>query len=165
METFIIMPLLPSNWQQVKSIYESGIATGMATFETKAPEWEQWNNSHLPFARLVAVENNKVIGWAALSPVSNRCVYGGVAEVSVYIAPEQRGKGVGKKLLQQLITESEANGIWTLQAGIFAENTASAKLHEYVGFRLVGYREKIGQLGSEWKNTILMERRSTKVGI
>ncbi|PZX60045.1 GNAT family N-acetyltransferase [Hydrotalea sandarakina] len=165
METFIIMPLLPSNWQQVKSIYESGIATGMATFETKAPEWEQWNNSHLPFARLVAVENNKVIGWAALSPVSNRCVYGGVAEVSVYIAPEQRGKGVGKKLLQQLITESEANGIWTLQAGIFAENTASAKLHESVGFRLVGYREKIGQLGSEWKNTILMERRSTKVGI
>lgn len=165
METFIIMPLLPSNWQQVKSIYESGIATGMATFETKAPEWEQWNNSHLPFARLVAMENNKVIGWAALSPVSNRCVYGGVAEVSVYIAPEQRGKGVGKKLLQQLITESEANGIWTLQAGIFAENTASAKLHESVGFRLVGYREKIGQLGSEWKNTILMERRSTKVGI
>jgi len=165
METFIIMPLLPNNWQQVKSIYESGIATGMATFETKAPEWEQWNNSHLPFARLVAIENNKVIGWAALSPVSNRCVYGGVAEVSVYIAPEQRGKGVGKKLLQQLITESEANGIWTLQAGIFAENTASAKLHESVGFRLVGYREKIGQLGTEWKNTILMERRSTKVGI
>ena len=165
METFIIMPLLPNNWQQVKSIYESGIAKGMATFETKAPEWEQWNNSHLPFARLVAVENNKVIGWAALSPVSNRCVYGGVAEVSVYIAPEQRGKGVGKKLLQQLITESEANGIWTLQAGIFAENTPSAKLHESVGFRLVGYREKIGQLGSEWKNTILMERRSTKVGI
>lgn len=165
METFIIMPLLPNNWQQVKSIYESGIATGMATFETKAPEWEQWNNSHLPFARLVAIENNKVIGWAALSPVSNRCVYGGVAEVSVYIAPDQRGKGVGKKLLQQLITESEANGIWTLQAGIFAENTASAKLHESVGFRLVGYREKIGQLGTEWKNTILMERRSTKVGI
>lgn len=165
METFIIMPLLPNNWQQVKSIYESGIATGMATFETKAPEWEQWNNSHLPFARLVAVENNKVIGWAALSPVSNRCVYGGVAEVSVYIAPEQRGKGVGKKLLQQLITESEANGIWTLQAGIFAENTASIKLHESVGFRLVGYREKIGQLGTEWKNTILMERRSRQVGI
>jgi L-amino acid N-acyltransferase YncA len=165
METFIIMPLLPNNWQQVKSIYESGIAKGMATFETKAPEWEQWNNSHLTFARLVAMENNKVIGWAALSPVSNRCVYGGVAEVSVYIAPEQRGKGVGKKLLQQLITESEANGIWTLQAGIFAENTASAKLHESVGFRLVGYREKIGQLGTEWKNNILMERRSTKVGI
>ncbi|MGC8751000.1 N-acetyltransferase family protein [Hydrotalea sp.] len=165
METFIIMPLLPDNWEQVKSIYESGIATGMATFETKAPEWDQWNNSHLPFARLVAMENNKVIGWAALSPVSNRCVYSGVAEVSVYIAPEHRGKGVGKKLLQQLITDSEAHGIWTLQAGIFAENTASAKLHESVGFRLVGYREKIGQLGSMWKNTLLLERRSMQVGI
>ena len=164
METFTIIPLLPDSWPQVKAIYEQGLATGMATFETTAPNWEKWNSSHLSFARLVAVEDGTVIGWAALSPVSNRCVYGGVAEVSVYIATQHRGKGVGKKLLQQLIIDSEANGIWTLQAGIFAENLASAQLHYSVGFRMVGYREKIGKLGNQWRNTLLLERRSTIIG-
>lgn len=154
-----------SHWKQIKQIYESGIATGIATFEVNAPDWEKWHNSHLPFARLIAVENSRVIGWAALSPASNRCVYSGVAEVSVYIASTHRGKGIGKLLLQNLITESEKNGIWTLQSSIFTENVASVKLHEKVGFRIIGYREKIGKIRDNWKDNYILERRSKVVGI
>lgn len=164
MENVQIRQMLPADWQTVKEIYESGLATGRASFETSAPGWEKWDSSHLPFARLVANDQEKVIGWAALSPVSDRCVYGGVAEVSVYVADNHRGKGVGKLLLQQLIIESEANGIWTVQAGIFKDNPASVKMHETAGFRVVGYREKIGKLKGAWKDTLILERRSKIAG-
>ncbi len=153
------------HWEKVKHIYESGIATGIATFETTAPSWEKWNEGHLAFARIIALLNNEIVGWAALSPVSSRCVYGGVAEVSVYVAGNYKGKGIGKLLLQNLITESETNNIWTLQAGIFTDNIASVKLHENVGFRVIGQREKIGQLKGIWKNNYILERRSKIVGI
>lgn len=157
--------MVPEDWHTVNSIYESGIATGIATFETNAPSWEKWNNGHLAFGRLVAIENNEVTGWTALSPVSSRCVYGGVAEVSVYVEDDHKGKGIGKLLLQKLITESESNGIWTLQAGIFTDNVASVKLHEKVGFRVIGHREKIGKLNDIWKDNYILERRSKIVGI
>lgn len=155
-----------SDWPQVQSIYKSGIDTNIATFETTVPTFEAWDKSHLSFCRLVA-ENSQmnVIGWAALSPVSGRCVYGGVAEVSVYLHPDAQGQGLGKLLLEKLIDESEQNGIWTLQAGIFAENKASVKLHTKMGFRQIGYREKIGKLHGVWKDTVLMERRSKVVGV
>jgi phosphinothricin acetyltransferase len=165
MEPVTIRKMETGDWEEVKNIYEAGIATGLATFEVAAPGWEQWDKGHLSFARLVAVYKETVVGWAALSAVSSRCVYGGVAEVSVYISDDHRGKGIGKALLQALITESEANGIWTLQAGIFTDNTASIKLHEGVGFRLIGYREKIGKLKDQWKDNFILERRSKVVGI
>lgn len=165
MEAVTIKPMLQEHWESVKKIYESGIATGIATFETTAPSWEKWNDGHLKFARLVAIENNEVSGWAALSPVSSRCVYGGVAEVSVYVADSHKGKGIGTLLLQDLITKSESNAIWTLQAGIFTDNVASVKLHEKVGFRIIGYREKIGKLKDNWKDNYILERRSKIVGI
>jgi L-amino acid N-acyltransferase YncA len=165
MEAVTIKTMLQEHWEQVKQIYESGIATGIATFETTAPDWEKWNDGHLTFARLVAVENNEVVGWAALSPVSSRCVYGGVAEVSVYVAANHKGKGIGKLLLQNLVIESENNGIWTLQAGIFTDNIVSVKLHEKVGFRVIEYREKIGKLKEAWKDNFILERRSKIVGI
>lgn len=160
-----IISLLPEHWPVVKAIYESGLATGNASFQTSAPSWEEWNSAHLGHSRLVAVDGGIVTGWVALTPVSGRCVYAGVAEVSVYIAPEHSGRGIGTDLLRALITESEQNGIWTLQAGIFPENTASIRLHESAGFRQVGYREKIGKMGERWRDTILLERRSKKVGI
>ena len=165
MEAVIINPMQKEHWENVKQIYESGIATGIATFETTAPSWEKWNDGHLEFARLVAIENNEVAGWAALSPVSSRCVYGGLAEVSVYVADNYKGKGIGKLLLQNLIIESESNGIWTLQAGIFTSNIASVKLHEKAGFRVIGYRERIGKLKDTWKDNFILERRSKIVGI
>lgn len=165
MEAVTIKPMLQQHWEQVKQIYESGIATGVATFETTAPSWEKWNDGHLTFARLVAIENNKIAGWAALSPVSSRCVYGGVAEVSVYVADSSKGQGIGKLLLQNLITESETNNIWTLQAGIFTDNVVSVKLHEKVGFRVIGHRERIGKLHNNWKDNFILERRSKIIGI
>jgi L-amino acid N-acyltransferase YncA len=160
-----IIPLLPEHWSAVKTIYEDGLATGNASFQTSAPSWEEWNAAHLKHSRLVALDGDTILGWAALTPVSGRCVYAGVAEVSVYINANSRGKGVGKTLLQALITESEKNGLWTLQAGIFPENTASVKLHENAGFRTIGIREKIGKMGDRWRDTVQLERRSTKVGI
>jgi phosphinothricin acetyltransferase len=155
----------PSNWEAVKKIYEEGIATGNATFQQSASTWEEWNNSHLQHSRIVAKEDYNVLGWAALTPVSGRRVYAGVAEVSVYVNDKARGKGVGKQLLQKLIKESEANGIWTLQAGIFPENTPSVKIHEACGFRIFGTRERIGKMNGVWRDTILLERRSKMVGI
>lgn len=160
----LLSPLTAAHWPEVQEIYKQGIATGNATFETQAPEWDAWHAGHLAHSRLVATnEAGAVWGWAALSPVSGRCVYGGVAEVSVYVADAARGKGVGRQLLAALVTESEKNGIWTLQAGIFPENVPSIRLHETQGFRVVGRRERIGQLAGAWRDTVLLERRSTVV--
>src|SRR4051812_45724240 len=155
----------PLHWEAVKEIYEEGIATGNATFQQSAPPWEEWNNSHLQHSRIVAKEDNNVLGWAALTPVSGRCVYAGVAEVSVYVNDKARGKGLGKQLLQKLIEESEVNGIWTLQAGLFPENTPSIKIHEACGFRFLGTRERIGKMNGDWRDTLQLERRSKTVGI
>ena len=160
-----ILPLLAGHWPAVRSIYEEGIATGEATFETSAPAWEAWDASHLPFARLVAGEGDDILGWAALSRVSERCVYAGVAETSIYVKASARGRGVGAALLEALIRESEANGIWTLTAGIFPENTASVRLHERTGFRILGVRERIGKMNGRWRDTLLLERRSRVVGV
>lgn len=152
-------------YPQVAAIYLQGIATGVATFQTEATDWEAWDKSHLPNCRIAAFEDRQMSGWVALSLVSSRCVYAGVAEVSIYIAEIFRGKGVGKYLLSNLIQESEAAGLWTLQSGIFSENKASIKLHEQCGFRVIGYREKIGKKEGVWKDNIIMERRSKIAGI
>ena len=161
-----IIPMLEAHWPAVKAIYEAGMATGNATFETQAPAWEAWDQAHLGHSRLVAVNAaGAVLGWAALSPVSSRCVYGGVAEISVYIGAEARGQGVGRQLLQALIADSEAHGIWTLQAGTFEENKASIGLLTQAGFRIIGHRERIGQHHGVWRNTVQMERRSPTVGV
>lgn len=152
-----------SDWQQVRSIYLEGIATGDSTFETDAPSWEKWDDAHLQVARLVMRDGNRILGWAALSPVSKRNVYRGVAELTVNVTESARGQGVGRALLKTLIDESEKNGIWTLQASIFPENTASVKLHLRCGFREVGRRERIGLLNGVWRDTLLFERRSTIV--
>lgn len=152
------------DWAAVEAIYQEGIATRNATFETETPSWEQWDARHLQFARLVVRSEHGVCGWAALTPVSMRRVYAGVAEVSVYVAENARGRGVGKALLEGLIEQSEQHGIWTLQAGIFPENVASIRLHESCGFRVVGRRERIAMLHNVWRDTVLMERRSEVVG-
>lgn len=165
MRAVAIRNMRPSDYESVKAIYENGIKTGMATFETSAPDYKKWNADHLNFGRLVATVDSVIAGWAALSPVSGRCVYGGVAEISVYVAENFRGKGIGKKLLKELITESEINGIWTLQAGIFTENTASLQMHLNSGFRLVGKRERIGKLNDIWKDNFILEKRSAVVGV
>jgi phosphinothricin acetyltransferase len=154
-----------SDWEAVRAIYLAGIATGQATFETEAPDWTIWNNSHLPAPRLVAISNDIPAGWAALGPVSKRSVYAGVAEVSVYVAEQMRGSGVGTLLLKALVKESEENGIWTLQAGIFPENAASISLHHSCGFREVGRRERIAKMKGLWRDTLLFERRSKLVGV
>ena len=159
-----IEPMRDSDWAQVEAIYRSGISTGNATFETETPTWQEWDTRHHRFSRLVARAAANVLGWAALSPVSTRKVYAGVAEVSVYIAESARGHGLGNRLLQALIESSEQNGIWTLQAGIFAENVASIRLHEACKFRVVGRRQRIGCLHGIWRDTVLMELRSSTVG-
>jgi phosphinothricin acetyltransferase len=153
------------DWESVEEIYLEGIASGNATFETKSPGRREWNRSHLPICRLAAKKDTHVVGWAALSPYSSRSAYAGVAEVSIYVASSERGKGVGERLLRALIEESEREGIWTLQAGIFPENTASLSLHKAYGFREVGTRERIGQLNGLWRDVVLLERRSTAVGV
>ena len=160
----------PNDWEQVRSIYLEGIATGHATFEAEAPEWERWDANHLAEPRLVARSGGKVAGWAALSRVSTRRVYSGVAEVSIYIGSPYRGQGIGSVLLAALIDASEKMGIWTLQAGIFPENTVSISLHQKHGFRILGRRVKIGkmtfgELREIWRDVILMERRSALTGI
>jgi L-amino acid N-acyltransferase YncA len=151
----------PEDWEAVRSIYLQGIATGNATFATSAPDWDEWNATHLPFCRLVARSGAELLGWAALSPYSRRQVYAGVAEISIYVAQQARGRGIGTALMAALIAESEQNGIWTLQAGIFPENEASVALHQRFGFRVVGVRERIGRMNGLWRDVILMERRST----
>ncbi len=159
-----IAELRASDWEQVRAIYLEGIATGNATFETDAPDWESWNRNHLWFGRLVARDDRAVAGWAALSSVSSRLVYAGVAEVSVYVAASAQGNGIGRLLLAALIEEAERNGLWTLQAGIFPENIASIVLHKNCGFREVGRRERIGSLRGVWRDVILLERRSRTIG-
>ncbi len=163
--TFAIEKMQESDWDAVRTIYEEGIATGNATFETTVPSWDQWDSSHLKHPRLVFRGEGGVFGWAALTPVSGRCVYSGVAEVSVYVSANRRGKGIGLALLQSLITQSEQAGIWTLQAGILAENGASITVHEKAGFRIVGRRERLGKLNGVWRDVLLLERRSTVVGV
>ncbi|MGJ1193492.1 MULTISPECIES: GNAT family N-acetyltransferase [Bacteroidota] len=153
--------MLPKDWEVVKHIYLQGIATGNATFQKEAPDWEEWDKAHLSFGRIVSFDDTGVItGWAALSPISSRCVYAGVAEVSVYIATAHYGRKIGTGLLEALVVESEYKGIWTLQAGIFPENKSSIRIHEKNGFRVVGYREKIGHMDGIWRDTLLLERRS-----
>ena len=143
-----------SDWEQVRSIYLEGIASGHSTFETDAPSWEKWDDAHLQIARLVMRDGDGILGWAALSPVSKRNVYRGVAELTVNVTESARGQGVGRALLEALISESEKNGIWTLQASIFPENTASVKLHLRCGFREVGRRERIGNSKGVWRDTV-----------
>ncbi len=160
----VISQMTVLDWPHVKAIYLEGIATGHATFETDAPSWQAWDASHLLFARLVARDGQTISGWAALSPVSRRQAYSGVAEVSVYVAASHRNAGVGGASLEALIAESERNGIWTLQAVVFQENAATIALHQRCGFREVGRRERIGKLNGEWRDTVLLERRSALIG-
>lgn len=160
-----IVNIEQAHYAAIAAIYLQGIATGNATFQTSAPGWEEWDQSHLPHSRIALLVNNSIAGWAALTAVSSRCVYVGVAEVSIYVAGEHRGKGYGKLLLNELIQQSEANGIWTLQAGIFPENTGSLQLHESCGFRKIGYREKIGNMNGTWRDNIMLERRSKTTGV
>lgn len=160
-----VMPLAAEHWNAVRAIYLEGINTGDATFEKTAPEWDKWDQSHMHACRLVAVSEGEVVGWAALSPVSGRCVYAGVAEISVYVAERARGRRVGLALLKRLIMESEHEGVWMLQAGIFPENTASIELHKRVGFRVVGTRERLGCMDGRLRDVVLMERRSRTVGL
>ncbi len=149
-----------SDWEQVREIYLEGIRSGHSTFETDAPSWEKWDEGHLQIARIVMRDGETILAWAALSPVSKRHVYRGVAEVTVYVSEKARGQGIGRALLEALIDESEKNGIWTLQASIFPENEASVQLHLRSGFREVGRREKIAMLNGVWRDTLLFERRS-----
>ena len=158
-------PMVATDYEQVAQIYQQGIATGNATFQQDIPTWDDWDESHLKNCRTVGIMDNKIVGWAALTAVSSRCVYAGVAEVSVYVATNYRGLKIGTKLLEYLIEESEASNIWTLQAGIFPENIASIKLHEQLGFRIVGKREKIGKMNGKWRDTLLLERRSVRIGV
>jgi L-amino acid N-acyltransferase YncA len=154
-----------SDWAAVRAIYLEGIATGNATFADSAPEWADWDLGHLRVCRLVARHEKEVLGWAALSPVSSRCVYAGVVEVSVYVAARARGQGIGMMLLSELAVDSERAGLWTLQAGIFPENIASVEIHKRAGFRVVGIRERLGCQGGRWRDVLLMERRSIVVGV
>jgi L-amino acid N-acyltransferase YncA len=160
----VVRKLHPGHWNRVRAIYLEGLATNQASFETTAPDWASWDASHLRHSRLVATRGADVLGWAALSPVSSRRVYAGVAEVSVYVASEARRQGLGRLLLEELVRQSEAAGIWTLQASIFPENVASVELHKACGFRLVGRRERIAQHHGAWRDTVLYERRSRVVG-
>jgi L-amino acid N-acyltransferase YncA len=165
MSKVIIEEMNAKSWDAVRRIYNAGIATKNATFQTEAPEWEAWDQAHRKDCRLIARTNDQITGWAALSNVSGRCVYAGVAEVSVYIDPSFKRMGIGDQLMKQLIAESEKHGIWTLQAGIFPENKASIALHLKNGFKILGIREKIGKMDNIWRDTAMLERRSKVVGI
>lgn len=162
---YIIDTMNPVDWGQVRAIYLEGIVTGNATFETDAPNWEKWDASHLAEGRLVARTGEAVLGWAALSRVSDRCVYAGVAEVSVYVGAKHRGQGIGRALLEALAAASEKDGIWTLQAGVFPENHSSLALCQRCGFREIGRRERLGKMHGVWRDVILLERRSKVTGI
>jgi L-amino acid N-acyltransferase YncA len=160
----MIEPLGDHHWDAVRSIYSQGIATGNATFQQTVPDWKEWDAGHLRGCRLVARAEQEVVGWAALSPVSSRPAYRGVAEVSIYVAEAARACGIGAKLMARLIADSEAEGIWTLQAGIFPENAASIKLHTDAGFRIVGTRSRLGCVNGRWRDVVLLERRSLTIG-
>ena len=158
-EPIVIEPMRPDQWQAVRAIYAEGIASGNGTFETEPPLWEEWDAAHLAEHRLVALRGPHVVGWIAAVPVSGRCVYRGVVEHSVYVAASMRGQGVGRRLLEAFIASTEAGGIWTIQTGIFPENTASLALHGRCGFRTVGVRERIGEHHGQWRDVVLLERR------
>ncbi len=155
-----IATLTKDHYPEVASIYEEGMATGIATFETEVPNWETWNEKFLPVCRFVALISEEVAGWCALSAVSKRQVYKGVAEVTIYVGTKFQKRGIGKQLLTHLVEKSEKAGFWTLQAGIFSENKISIRLHEQCGFRVLGVREKIAQRDGKWFDNVLMERRS-----
>jgi len=159
-----IVEMSPDHWTRVRDIYAEGLAGGEATFETAVPEWSDWDRAHLAEPRLVALAGGRPIGWAALTPVSERPVYAGVAAVGVYVDENHRGAGVGATLLSGLIRRSEDLGVWTLQAAIFPENAASLALHEACGFRRVGVRERLGKLSGRWRDVVLLERRSAVAG-
>jgi L-amino acid N-acyltransferase YncA len=152
--------MVPADWPEVRAIYVAGIATGNATFETEPPEWEAWDQGHLRDLRFVAFDGAKLVGWAAASPVSDRCCYSGLVENSVYVDLDRQGRGIGKRLLKTLVSASEAAGNWTIQTGIFPENTVSMALHQACGFRVIGRRERLGQLAGRWRDVMLLERRS-----
>ena len=149
----------------MRAIYLEGMSTGNSTFEQSAPDWENWDRSHLQSCRLVARSGTEVLGWTALSPASSRRVYAGVAEFSIYVAERARGRGLGAALLKALVEASEREGIWTLQSGIFPENTASLELCRRFGFRIVGTRERIGSMNGRWRDVVLVERRSAVAGV
>ena len=153
-------PMRPEDWPAIRAIYEDGIATGDATFETAAPDWPAWDATHLADHRLVARDHGRVVGWTALAPVSDRCAYAGVAEDSIYVALDAQGRGVGRALLIAVVASAERAGIWTVQTGIFPENQPSVRLHEACGFRVVGVRERLGRLHGRWRDVLLLERRS-----
>jgi L-amino acid N-acyltransferase YncA len=155
-----LQPLRPEDWPAVRAIYQAGIDGGDATFETAAPDWPAWDAAHLAEHRLVARDGGRVVGWAALAPVSDRCAYAGVAEASTYVAPQAQGRGVGRALLHAVVASAEQAGIWTVQTGIFPENQASLRLHQACGFRVVGVRERLGRLHGRWRDVLLLERRS-----
>ena len=159
-----VEPLRAGHWPEVARIYAEGVASRNATFETSVPSWQDWDRAHLAEHRFVAIENGAVLGWAALVPVSDRCVYAGVVENSVYVAETAQGRGVGRALLDALVASTEAAGIWTIQTGVFPENEASVRLHERAGFRVVGRRERLGKLDGVWRDVLLLERRSGVVG-
>jgi L-amino acid N-acyltransferase YncA len=158
-----VRDLRPDDWQEVARIFGEGIATGNATFETEVPSWEAWNASHLADHRFVAERDGRVCGWIAAAPVSSRCCYAGVAELSVYVGENARGQGVGAELLAAMVESSERAGIWTLQTGVFPENAASLALLGRFGFRAVGTQERIGRLNGVWRDVVLLERRSEVV--
>jgi phosphinothricin acetyltransferase len=165
-----LAPLRPEHWTEVRGIYAAGIASGHATFEAEPPSWEEFDAGRLAAHRLVALHGGRVVGWAAASPVSDRCVYAGVVEHSLYVAPEGRGRGVGRLLLDGLVRSTESAGVWTIQSGIFPENRASLALHDRAGFRVVGRRERLGlmthgPLAGTWRDVLLVERRSATVGV
>ena len=162
--TLAIAEMVPDDWPAVRAIYEEGIATGNGTFETTAPSWDEWNAARLPHSRLVA-RGERVLGWAALSAVSRRPCYAGVAEIGIYVAAAARGRGVGRALLEALIVSAEGHGLWTLQGATLAENAASLALQQRCGFRVVGRRERIGKLAGVWRDTVLTERRSLRTGV
>ena len=162
-KVLVVRELRTEDWPSVRAIYEEGIRSGDATFETEAPSWDAWDAAH-PDLRLVSVRDGEVVGWAALSPFSSRCCYRGVGEVSVYISEEARGRGVGRALLERLVDRSEQRGYWTLTAGIFPENEASLRLHGACGFREVGVHERLGESNGVWRDVVWLERRSEAVG-
>lgn len=155
----------PDDWPEVSAIYREGIETGQATFQTDVPTWEDWDRAHLKTCRLVAVSGESILAWAAVSPVSPRPVYSGVVEVSVYVGAANRGQGIGRRILSAVVTEAEADGRWTIQAGIFPENEASVSLHLSCGFRIVGIRRQVGRLNGAWRDALFLERRSEVTGV
>jgi L-amino acid N-acyltransferase YncA len=158
-----ITALEPEHWPEVAHVYAEGIATGNATFETEVPAWERWDTGHLADHRFVALRDRSVVGWVAAGPVSDRCVYAGVVEHSVYVAARERGRGIGAMLLERLVASTEDAGIWTIQTGIFPENEASLRLHERAGFRVVGRRERLAKHNGVWRDVLMLERRSPRV--